>query len=310
MALAVYHPPPLDVGPPPPPSRRLTSARRRLARLRSSPAREALEVARQLEANGFAVLDGFLGAAAMGSVRDELEGRALCDSGGAASGQVRSGRVSALRSDVSRWQRVDGSGGRVGLLRPLDLLANRTDGLVAALRDHAGSAPLAGTHWRSADAMLACYPPNGTRYVRHLDNVCSGGTGARCNGRRATAVYYLNPPAEDPTHGALRLFSPGLPTSPPLADIEPHPDHLALFLSDERVPHAVLPTGPSQTRLAVTLWYFDAAEEAAAAADNANGEGRPRLSRVAPHAGFDDLGVSRVCGLAEELGEECESELL
>ncbi|EOD24102.1 hypothetical protein EMIHUDRAFT_207210 [Emiliania huxleyi CCMP1516] len=171
MALAVYYPPPLDVGPPPPPSRRLTSARRRLARLRSSPAREALEVARQLEANGFAVLDGFLGAAAMGAVRDELEGRGLCDSGGAASGQVRSGRVSALRSDVSRWQRVDGSGGRVGLLRPLDLLANRTDGLVAALRDHAGSAPLA-------------------------DNVCSGGAGARCNGRRATAVYYLNPPAE------------------------------------------------------------------------------------------------------------------
>ena len=128
MALTVYHPPPLDVGPPPPPSRRLTSARRRLARLRSSPAREALEVARQLEANGFAVLDGFLGAAAMGAVRDELEGRALCDSGG--SGQVRSGRVSALRSDVSRWQRVDGSGGRVGLLRPLDLLANRTDGVL------------------------------------------------------------------------------------------------------------------------------------------------------------------------------------
>ena len=73
----------------------------------------------------------------------------------------------------------------------------------------------------------------------------------------------------------------------------------------------MLPTGPSQRRLAVTLWYFDAAEEAAAAAaGNANGEGRPRLSRVAPHAGFDDLGVSKVCGLAEELGEECESELL
>ena len=29
--------------------------------------------------------------------------------------------------------------------------------------------------------------------MRHVDNTCSGGQGRLCNGRRLSAVYYLNP---------------------------------------------------------------------------------------------------------------------
>ena len=29
--------------------------------------------------------------------------------------------------------------------------------------------------------------------MRHVDNTCSGGKGRLCNGRRLSAVYYLNP---------------------------------------------------------------------------------------------------------------------
>lgn len=80
--------------------------------------------------------------------------------------------------------------------------------------------------------------------------------------------------AKDPggfSPGALRLFHRGPPDSAARVDIRPLPDRLALFWSDERVPHAVLPTGPRHERLAVTFWYFcddelnrTAAEKAAA----------------------------------------------
>ena len=46
--------------------------------------------------------------------------------------------------------------------------------------------------WR-CDAQLSLYPAEGSRYVRHVDNTCSGGRGRLCNGRRLSAVYYLNP---------------------------------------------------------------------------------------------------------------------
>ena len=149
-----------------------------------------------------------------------------------------------------------------------------------------------------SDAMLAVYPAGGSKYVRHHDNVCTAAVGKRCNGRRLTAVYYLGnaaptaavkeevaedeaplgqprgnglhdatagspagaadavPPFEP---GALRLYAAGPPDSDALIDIQPLPDRLALFWSDERVPHAVLPTARMH-RYAVTLWYFDEPE--------------------------------------------------
>ena len=140
-----------------------------------------------------------------------------------------------------------------------------------------------------SDAMLAVYPRGGAKYVRHTDNVCDPvGVGSRCNGRRLTVVYYLNAPEEEQQQqeqqhdheqrqqqgldverqpprglfasGALRLFATGAIDSEPRVDVEPLVDRLVLFWSDARVPHAVLPTGPSADRYATTLWYFDQEE--------------------------------------------------
>ena len=44
-----------------------------------------------------------------------------------------------------------------------------------------------------AATRVSLYPAEGGRYVRHVDNTCSGGRGRLCNGRRLSAVYYLNP---------------------------------------------------------------------------------------------------------------------
>ena len=139
-----------------------------------------------------------------------------------------------------------------------------------------------------SDAMLAVYPAGGSKYVRHHDNVCTAAVGKRCNGRRLTAVYYLGNAAPTaakeleeeeasrvsrlreatagaaesvPTFepGALRIYAAGPPDSEALIDIQPLQDRLAIFWSDERVPHAVLPTARMR-RFAVTLWYFDELE--------------------------------------------------
>ena len=49
---------------------------------------------------------------------------------------------------------------------------------------------------------------------------------------------------------------------PPLCDVAPLCDRLVLFYADYRVPHEVL--AAHCERLAVTCWYFDGAEHAAA----------------------------------------------
>ena len=47
------------------------------------------------------------------------------------------------------------------------------------------------------------YPGGGARYVRHCDNACLAGEGEKCNGRRLTAILYLNPGWRDVDGGAL-----------------------------------------------------------------------------------------------------------
>ena len=277
--LAVWRPPLFDVGPAPAPDRRIIAASRRLDRLRRTQPLWSTailgEVARQLAELNFAVIDNFMSeTAAASDVRHEAE--TALEGAVTAAGLLTGGRqASGLRSDVAIWKTVGTMPSRGDTLpRALDRLADSVDALVSTLRDTCipkGKADLAGSaavtaaaraslelqnvHHRS-HAMLATYPRNGSRYVRHLDNVCAEGFGTRCNGRRLTAVYYLNEAwASETDGGALRLFKPGLANSEPLVDLEPHLDRLTLFWADERVPHAVLPTG-SRDRLAVTIWYF------------------------------------------------------
>uniref|UniRef100_A0A9L0K4S9 hypoxia-inducible factor-proline dioxygenase n=1 Tax=Equus asinus TaxID=9793 RepID=A0A9L0K4S9_EQUAS len=107
-------------------------------------------------------------------------------------------------------------------------------------------------HWE-LQAMVACYPGNGTGYVRHVDN-------PNGDGRCITCIYYLNKNWDAKLHGGvLRIFPEGKSF---IADVEPIFDRLLFFWSDRRNPHEVQPS--YATRYAMTVWYFDAEERAEA----------------------------------------------
>ena len=281
MALVEWTRPLFSVGPPPAPNRRLAANARRLDRLgaalvinNSRPERWWLsgeivaEAARQLASDGYFVLDGFQGADAGVLLRKSAEQAHAAGelTAGRVSGAAGHGLAGVFRGDVSAAFGVTNST-RPPL--PMRRFVQSTDALVYSLREHAArtTSPVAGcsedaglqhTTWRSSSLMIACYPGNQSRYVRHTDNSCDAGVGARCNGRRLTVIGYLNDRRSDPTDGAIRLFAAGPPTSEPLVDIEPLQDRLVTFWSDSRVPHEVLPS--AFPRFAATLWYFDAIE--------------------------------------------------
>lgn len=97
-------------------------------------------------------------------------------------------------------------------------------------------------------AMVACYPGLGTRYIKHVDN-------PNGDGRCITATYYLNPQWDAATNGGvLRVY----PQNGPVLDIAPQFDRILFFWSDRRNPHSVQPA--YRTRYAITLWYHDARE--------------------------------------------------
>ncbi|CAD5119084.1 DgyrCDS7729 [Dimorphilus gyrociliatus] len=102
-------------------------------------------------------------------------------------------------------------------------------------------------------AMIACYPGNGTGYMRHIDNPNE-------DGRCLTTIYYLNKNWNTQTDGGLLRIFPEVFNQ--VADIEPKFDRLLFFWSDRRMPHEVLPT--YKERYAITVWYFDTEERARA----------------------------------------------
>ena len=244
-ALVVWQHPIFAEGPAPPHSRRLAQGMRRLARLKNASSgdlwflRPAVlsEVSRQLAEESFAVIDGAFSDETSHSLRGELAREVT----GAATGRVSAGGASALRSDISTWVSPDGASERSVLAG----LVARVDGLVLALRHGANgtdagdggggggshldlvSRQLSGVRRRS-EPMVACYPPTGSKYVRHVDNSCAAAAGSRCNGRRLTAVSYANPPRSPSTDGALRIFRGGSVSSEPRVDLEPIHGRLVL----------------------------------------------------------------------------------
>ena len=99
-------------------------------------------------------------------------------------------------------------------------------------------------------AMAACYPGNGARYVKHVDN---DENHALCRTRVLTALIYLND-WQKGDGGELALFQADDPNQL-RRTVTPVQNRLLLFWSDRRTPHEVLPS--EKLRYSVTVWLLD-----------------------------------------------------
>ncbi|KAG9266431.1 hypothetical protein AMEX_G19057 [Astyanax mexicanus] len=195
--------------------------------------------------HGICVVDNFLGEDLGLAVLEEV--RSLYLTGDFTDGQLvsqRSDSTKDIRGDKITWIE-----GKERGCEKIAFLMSRMDDLVRHCNGKLGNYRINGR----TKAMVACYPGNGTGYVRHVDN-------PNGDGRCVTCIYYLNKCWDVKEHGGLlRIFPEG---KSQFADIEPLFDRLLFFWSDRRNPHEVQPA--YATRYAITVWYFDADERARA----------------------------------------------
>uniref|UniRef100_A0ABI8AL48 hypoxia-inducible factor-proline dioxygenase n=1 Tax=Felis catus TaxID=9685 RepID=A0ABI8AL48_FELCA len=236
-----------DGGDAPAPSKRSwASAGLREEVLPATPERLALDyIVPCMRYYGICVKDSFLGAALGGCVLAEVE--ALKRSGRLRDGQLVSQRAippRSIRGDQIAWVEGHEPG-----CRSIGVLMAHVDAVIRHCAGRLGGYVINGR----TKAMVACYPGNGLGYVRHVDN-------PHGDGRCITCIYYLNQNWDVKVHGGLlQIFPEGRPV---VANIEPLFDRLLIFWSDRRNPHEVKPA--YATRYAITVWYFDAKERAAA----------------------------------------------
>ncbi|KAK1904980.1 Egl nine like 1 [Dissostichus eleginoides] len=212
----------------------------------SSPQKLAMEyIVPCMNKHGICVVDNFLGAETGLGILDNV--KALHKTGKFTDGQLvsqKSDSTKDIRGDKITWIE-----GREPGCEKIRFLMSRMDDLVRHCNGKLGNYTINGR----TKAMVACYPGNGTGYVRHVDN-------PNGDGRCVTCIYYLNKDWTAKEHGGLlRIFPEG---KAQFADIEPRFDRLLLFWSDRRNPHEVQPA--FATRYAITVWYFDADERARA----------------------------------------------
>ncbi|ERE46054.1 putative egl nine-like protein [Cricetulus griseus] len=222
------------------------SARLREEAPPSAPERLALDyIVPCMRYYGICVKDNFLGATLGGRVLAEVE--ALKRGGRLRDGQLVSQRAippRSIRGDQIAWVEGHEPG-----CRSIGALMAHVDTVIRHCAGRLGSYVINGR----TKAMVACYPGNGLGYVRHVDN-------PHGDGRCITCIYYLNENWDVKVHGGLlQIFPEGRPV---VANIEPLFDRLLIFWSDRRNPHEVKPA--YATRYAITVWYFDAKERAAA----------------------------------------------
>ncbi|KAA0707588.1 Egl nine -like protein 1 [Triplophysa tibetana] len=213
---------------------------------RSSPQKLALDyIVPCMNKHGICVVDNFLGDEIGSSILEDVRGLYL--TGGFTDGQLVSQRSDSskdIRGDKITW--VEGK--EPGCER-IAFLMSRMDDLIRHCNGKLDNYKINGR----TKAMVACYPGNGTGYVRHVDN-------PNGDGRCVTCIYYLNKDWDAKEHGGLlRIFPEG---TAQFADIEPKFDRLLFFWSDRRNPHEVQLA--YVTRYAITVWYFDADERARA----------------------------------------------
>ncbi|XP_067390362.1 prolyl hydroxylase EGLN3 isoform X1 [Emydura macquarii macquarii] len=194
---------------------------------------------------GLCIVDNFLGHKMGDKVLQEVRALHLSDKfrDGELASQ-KSGSTMAIRGDKILWVEGKEQG-----CENIGYLLSRMDKLIMYADGKLGNYKIRGRH----KAMVACYPGNGTGYVRHVDN-------PNGDGRCITCIYYLNKDWDSKLHGGiLRIFPEGKSY---VADVEPIFDRLLFFWSDRRNPHEVQPS--YATRYAMTVWYFDAEERAEA----------------------------------------------
>lgn len=167
-------------------------------------------IAAELSQRHFAIVDDYLPQADIAALRravvdmhahGKLEQSELA--GGATGSSSTAYTHSATRGDHIAWYDGTVTDG----IPALGAYLHAVDGLVyGRLRERV---PSLGSVRTRSRAMIAAYPGGGARYARHCDNSCSAdGSGERCNGRRLTAILYLNE-AWHPAHGGeLRLHGP------------------------------------------------------------------------------------------------------
>ncbi|KAE8587577.1 hypothetical protein XENTR_v10022022 [Xenopus tropicalis] len=207
----------------------------------------ALErVVPRLLASGYCYLDNFLGEEIGNRVLEKV--RRLYQDGALKDGQL-AGHLQGVSKKHLRGDKIAWVAGTEEGCEAIGLVLSVIDRLVMLCGNRLGQYYVK----ERSKAMVACYPGNGAGYVRHVDNP----TG---DGRCITCIYYLNKDWDAKIHGGiLRIFPEG---GPHVADIEPLFDRLLFFWSDRRNPHEVQPS--YSTRYALTVWYFDAKERAAA----------------------------------------------
>ncbi|XP_029628271.1 uncharacterized protein LOC115205958 [Salmo trutta] len=200
-----------------------------------------------LTSYGICVKDGFLGPRLGESVLGEVESLNR-------SGKFRGGQLVSQRSIPSRNIRGDQiawvEGHEPGCEGIAMLMAHIDEAVMhSAANGQLGDCVINGR----TKAMVACYPGNGTGYIRHVDN-------PNGDGRCITCIYYLNKNWDVKVQGGLlQIYPEGKSV---VANIEPLFDRLLIFWSDRRNPHEVKPA--YATRYAITVWYFDAKERAEA----------------------------------------------
>ncbi|XP_038140055.1 egl nine homolog 1 isoform X1 [Cyprinodon tularosa] len=211
-----------------------------------SPQKLAMEcIVPCMNRRGICVVDNFLGTETGLGILEDVKG--LYKTGRFTDGQLvsqKSDSTKDIRGDKITWIE-----GKEPGCEKIGFLMSRMDDLIRHCNGNLGNYTINGR----TKAMVACYPGNGTGYVRHVDN-------PNGDGRCVTCIYYLNRDWNAKEHGGLlRIFPEG---KAQFADIQPKFDRLLLFWSDRRNPHEVQPA--FSTRYAITVWYFDADERARA----------------------------------------------
>ncbi|XP_028838411.1 prolyl hydroxylase EGLN3 [Denticeps clupeoides] len=206
----------------------------------------AERVVPSLRAHGFCYVDNFLGEFVGHIVLGQV--KSLHHAGLLHDGQLACRGVAVSRRSV-RGDKIAWVGGAEKGCESINFLLTLIDKLISLCTGRLGMTRIR----ERSKAMVACYPGNGSGYVKHVDN-------PNGDGRCVTCIYYLNKNWNANEHGGILRIFPGGKSY--VADIEPLFDRLVLFWSDRRNPHEVQPS--YSQRYAITVWYFDSEERAEA----------------------------------------------